>query len=113
MPERPGAAAPSASVPRAAACQSCGRIEKIEIVQSVRPATRTGGAVLGGVVGGVLTDTHKGTSTSTAGTTQKSFRLFVRMDDGRHLILSQAVISPNLKVGSPVRLDRGRVMLMR
>lgn len=99
--------------PRAAAsCLNCGRVEKIEAVQGVR-ATARGGAVLGGVVGGVLTDPGKAASPSAGNATQKTYRLTVRMDDGRRMVINQNVISANLRVGSVVRVSNGRVVLLR
>lgn len=97
---------PSATKP----CTSCGRVEKIDVVLSTSaPKDR---AVLGGVVGGVLTRpaTTPGAATG-AGT--RSYRLTIRLDGGRQLLVTQKVISPNLKVGSRVRVEGSRVMLLR
>ena len=108
---RPGPTVVAA--PRAApSCLNCGRVEKIETVQGVR-ATARGGAVLGGVVGGVLTDPGKAASPSAGNATQKTYRLTVRMDDGRRVVIHQNVISANLRAGSAVRVNNGRVVLLR
>lgn len=107
------AIAPAPTPPRAVAkCPDCGRIEKIEIVQGVR-ATARGGVVLGGVVGGVVSAPDKAAPPKPAGVTVTTYRLTVRMDDGRRLKIHQNVISPNLRVGSVVRVENGRVMLLR
>lgn len=93
------------------ACPDCGRVEKIESLQVPvqRTAPRTG-AVLGGVVGGVLTAPAK----SNAGPAMQSVtRVSVRLDDGRRLAIRQNVVSPNLRVGSRVRVSGGRVVLLR
>lgn len=98
--------APAAPKP----CPGCGRIEKIDVITSATaPVER---AVLGGVVGGVLT---KPTTSPGAkpGTGTRSYRLTIRLDGGRQLLVSQKVISPNLKVGSRVRVEGSRVMLLR
>lgn len=91
-------------------CTSCGRVEKIDVVTST-VATKDK-AVLGGVVGGVLTRPAS-TPGATAGTGTRSYRLTIRLDGGRQLLVTQKVISPNLKVGSRVRVEGSRVMLLR
>ncbi|MFA6984766.1 MAG: hypothetical protein WC213_00985 [Arenimonas sp.] len=99
--------------PRAMAkCPDCGRIEKIEVVQGVRATTR-GGVVLGGVVGGVVSAPDKAAAPKPAGVSVTTYRLTVRMDDGRRVKIHQNVISANLRVGSVVRVANGRVMLLR
>lgn len=108
----PAAAAPMVTPPRVArACADCGRVEKLETLQVPvqRTAPRTG-AVLGGVVGGVLTAPAKA---STGPATQSVTQVLVRMDDGRRVAIRQNVISPNLRVGSRVRVGGGRVVLLR
>lgn len=69
--------------------------------------------VLSGVVGNVLTGPTKSPASPHAGPGQWVTRLGVRMDDGRHLLINQNVVSPNLRVGSRVRLVSGRVVLLR
>ncbi|MCX7041943.1 MAG: hypothetical protein NT117_04515 [Gammaproteobacteria bacterium] len=69
-------------------------------------------AVLGGVVGGVLTRPAASPAGSAGGTT-RSYRLTIRLDAGRQLLVTQKVISPNLKVGSRVRVEGSRVVLLR
>lgn len=109
--------------PRAPAkCPDCGRIERIEVVQGVRATTR-GGVVLGGVVGGVVSAPDKPAAPKPAapkvaapkpgGAGTTTYRLTVRMDDGRRVKIHQNVISPKLRVGSVVRVANGRVMLLR
>ena len=97
---------------RPAACAGCGRIEKIDTVQGVAAGTRRK-VVLSGVVGGVLTGPTKPRASANADPGQWVTRLGVRMDDGRHLLINQNVISPNLRIGSRVRLVSGRVVLLR
>jgi hypothetical protein len=93
------------------ACADCGRVERIEVVAAVR-ATASGGAVLGGVVGGVVS-APKGTS-ATASTPakapQRAWRLHLRMDDGRKLVVHQNLLSREIAVGSRVRLVQGRIV---
>lgn len=96
--------------PAAKPCTSCGRVEKIDIVTSTAAAKDK--AVLGGVVGGVLT--RPATSPgATTGAGMRSYRLTIRLDGGRQLLVTQKVISPNLKVGSRVRVEGSRVVLLR
>jgi len=115
-PESRPAPAPAVVVkpaPRALArCPDCGRVEKIEVVHGVR-ATAKGGAVLGGVVGGVVSQQPKTATPSKTTTTQTSYRLKLRMDDGRRIVVHQNLISPNLRIGSLIRYVGGRVFLVR
>lgn len=132
LPVRPGyirAATPVASRP-VARCYECGTVESIETVYNARTNTRTG-AVLGGIVGGVLGnqvgegDGKKAATVAgavagaTAGNAienkrnEQTFDIKVRMDDGRHLIINQNTVAPNLRVGSYVRITGGRVVLLR
>ncbi len=69
-------------------------------------------AVLGGVVGGVLTRPANNPGGAAGGST-KSYRLTIRLDGGRQLLVTQKMISPNLKVGSRVRVEGSRVLLLR
>lgn len=94
-------------------CPDCGRIQKIEVVRGVR-ATAQGGVVLGGVVGGVMSSPNKAAKPANgAGAPQTSYRLTVRMDDGRRLLVHQNQISPSMRVGSIIRYVKGRVYLLR
>jgi len=92
-------------------CPDCGRVVRIEVTQ-ITTQSRNTGAVLGGVVGGVVGGTTTG-GTNAKPTAKPSYRIAVLMDDGRHLVLVQGVISPNLHEGSKVRVDHGRVILLR
>jgi hypothetical protein len=126
-PVRIATPAPVAVAPHVpTACPVCGRVERVEIIQGVR-ATERGGVVLGGVVGGVLSNPSSNPSSNpakpaatsarpaaaTARTSPPTYRLTLRMADGRHLVIHQNLISPNLHVGSLVRVDNGRVLLLR
>lgn len=95
--------------PAPARCLDCGKVERIEVVEATGKA-HGNSAVLGGVLGGVLS--------SSAGKdigkiVTHDYRILVRMDDGRRLTVTQGTISPNLREGSPVRIDHGQVVLMR
>ena len=92
-------------------CPDCGRVVRIEVSQ-VTTSSRHSGAVLGGVVGGVVSGTTTG-ATADKPTAKPRYRIAVLMDDGRHLVLSQEVISPNLREGSKVRVVNGRVIVIR
>ena len=91
-------------------CTSCGRVEKIDVVTSTAAAKDK--AVLGGVVGGVLTR-QATTPGSPAGAGVRSYRLTIRLDGGRQLLVTQKAISPDLKVGSRVLVQGSRVVLLR
>ena len=92
-------------------CPNCGRVERIE-VQQVTSDSRPTGAVLNGIVGGVASGaaTDYGPAKRTA---RPNYRISVHMDDGRNLVFVQGVISPNLRAGSNVRIESGRVVLLR
>ena len=81
------------------------------MVSNVR-ATPSGGAVLGGVVGGVVS---KPASAAPAGKRVQvlTFKLGVRMDDGRKLILHQSELASGLRSGSRVRVTGGKVLPLR
>lgn len=85
-------------------------MEKLDVVMST--AAPKDKSVLGGVVGGVLTGPAT-TPGATAGSATKSYRLTIRLEGGRQLLVTQKVISPNLKVGSRVRIEGSRVLLLR
>jgi outer membrane lipoprotein SlyB len=81
-------------------------------VQGVR-ATAQGGAVLSGIVGGVVSSPEKTATPGAVAQPKPAYRLTVHMDDGRRQVFTQNVISPNLRIGSPVRINDGRVVLLR
>ena len=66
----------------------------------------------GGVLGGVLSKPAPA-STAQAAAPTRSFRISLKLDDGRRVAIYQSSISPNLKVGSRVRVEKGRVILLR
>lgn len=110
-PPRPPAAqmpAPRPSV-APAACTTCGRIERIDTITGAS-AAKPRGAVLGGVVGGVLS--KPATATAGAGGV-RSYRLVVLLDNGRRLILTQPQLSAGMKPGARVRVERSRAVLLR
>lgn len=83
------------------------------MVSNVR-ATPSGGAVLGGVVGGVVSGKPATpASAGKHGVQVLTFRLAVRMDDGRRLVLHQPDLASSLHVGSRVRVAGGRVSALR
>ena len=117
MAPRPAAAptvvvptAPGPATPSATACATCGRIERIE---AAAPAsgTRPQGAVLGGVVGGVLAGPAPAKAAPAKGPV-RTVRLVVLLDSGRRLILTQAPVA-GMRVGSRVRVERSRAVLLR
>lgn len=91
-----------------AVCRDCGRIERVELVSNVRP-TAQGRAVLGGVVGGVVAGPPPPAAAAKPGVQVLSFRVAVRMDDGRRLVLLQPALAAGLKAGSRVRVANKRV----
>jgi outer membrane lipoprotein SlyB len=90
-------------------CHECGRIERVDMVSNVR-ATASGGAVLGGVVGGVLSKPATPAATAKPGVQVLTFRITLRMDDGRRFTIHQPQLASGLKAGSRVRVVNGRVV---
>lgn len=129
-PPRYGEAPRGYGPPSAARCYDCGVVERIDVVYVTGESSGTG-AVLGGIVGGVLgNQVGKGDgkkAATVAGavggavagnaiekrTTKKQYRITVRMDDGTRLTTTQGSISTYLREGSYVRVDNGRVILLR
>ena len=110
--EPPQASAPEHIVPSrpVAVCRDCGRIERVDMVSNVR-ATSSGRAVLGGVVGGVVAGQPATPSgASKPGVQVLSFRVAVRMDDGRRMVLHQAGLASGLRAGSRIRVADNRVL---
>lgn len=92
------------------ACTTCGQVERIETLTA--PARKPVGPMQGGVLGGVLSKPAPATAPAAAAPA-RSFRISLKLDDGRRVAIYQPSISPSLKVGSRVRVDRGRVILLR
>lgn len=115
---RPPAATP-APRPKPPACADCARVERIEKVTAIR-ATPTGRAVLGGVVGGVVSASASArpapATPAAAGSPAKpkppqaAWRIGLRMDDGRRLVVHQNLLAAGIAVGSRVRLVQGRIV---
>ncbi len=113
----------------ASRCGNCGTVDRIEQIQGDRHSTGTG-AILGGVVGGVLgNQVGKGngkTAATVAGVAVgavvgneveknqngSSFDIYVRMDDGRRLILNQRDLG-GISAGSYVSVENNRARLVR
>lgn len=104
-PSLPSAPSPLPAQP----CTTCGRVERIDTV-ATNGAAKPRGAVLGGVVGGVLTKPATATAGSGGG---RSYRIVVLLDNGRRLILSQPQLAAGIEPGARVRVDRSRVVLLR
>ncbi len=97
------------------ACPECGRVERIETMQGLR-ATPRGGAVLGGVVGGVLAGPSQPAAPATPATSKTSqtmYRITVRMSDGKRAVINQNALPAGLRPGSPVMVRNWRVIPVR
>jgi outer membrane lipoprotein SlyB len=69
--------------------------------------------VLGGVVGGVLSKPATTAATAKPGVQVLTFRIALRMDDGRRLNVHQAQLASGLRAGSRIRVVNGRVVASR
>ena len=113
-----------------ARCLDCGTVERIEVVGGERTSSG-GGAVLGGIVGGVVGNqigSGDGRRAATAvgaiggavagNEIEKSrnaaptYDLFVRMDDGRRIVLNQRDIGP-IREGSYIQVRGNDAVLLR
>jgi len=114
FPDRePSRPAPHPAPRPVAACPDCGQIERVDMVSNVR-ATSGGHAVLGGVVGGVVAGKPPTPAASSKpGVQVLTFRVAVRMDDGRHLVLHQPDLASGLHPGSRIRVQADRVLPAR
>jgi outer membrane lipoprotein SlyB len=111
-------------------CMNCGRVERIEQFRGERRSTGAG-AVVGGIGGGVLGNTVGKGDGRTAATVvgavggavvgneieknnngASSFDIYVRMDNGRKLIVTQRDIG-NIREGSYVSVEAGHARLVR
>ena len=108
-PPTTAAPVPVAPAARPGTCATCGRVERIDAAAPT--SGRAQGAVLGGVVGGVLAKPAPATASAAKGTT-RNVRIVVLLDSGRRLILTQPHVA-GMKVGSRVRVDRSRAVLLR
>lgn len=111
-----------------ARCANCGVVERVERVYG-QAESSGGGAVVGGIIGGVLGNQVGSGSGRRAATVAgaiaggvvgnemernanaaPTYELFVRMDDGRRLVVSQRTLD-GIRQGSYVRLSGGRAYL--
>ena len=103
--------APVAKPVAPSACTTCGQVDRIETLTT--PARKPVGPMQGGVLGGVLSKPATPASPQAAVAPTRSFRISLKLDDGRRVAIYQTSISPSLKVGSRVRVEKGRVILLR
>ncbi len=116
-------------------CYDCGTVERIETVYGARQNSRTG-AVLGGIVGAVAgnviakntTDSKGRRNTATAAgavggaiagnaienkMNEQTYDIYVRMDDGRRIVINQNGLPNGLREGAYVRVNGNRISLIR
>ena len=93
-------------------CPECGRIDRIEVLQGLR-ATPRGGAVLGGVVGGVLASPQRQGAPAANRASQTMYRITLRMADGSRRVLNQDSLPFGIKPGSAVIVRDWRVIPLR
>ncbi len=110
-------------------CADCGVVEGIERVHGDRQSTGAG-AVVGGIIGGVLGNQVGSGSGRTAATaagviaggvagnaierdvrSAPRYEIFVRMDDGRRLVVTQRELH-GIRQGAAVQIRGNRVVLL-
>lgn len=113
-----------------ARCQSCGTVERIEEVRGERSASG-GGAILGGIVGGVIGNQIGSGDGRRAATgvgaiggavaghqieknrnAAPTYDLFIRMDDGRRIVVNQRDIA-GIREGSYIDLRGSTAVPLR
>ena len=111
-----------------ARCQSCGVVERIDQVYG-EGGTSGGGAVLGGIVGAIVGNqvgSGSGRAAATAAgaiaggvvgnkaernaKAAPSYELYLRMDDGRRIVVSQRDLD-GIREGAYVRVSNGKAHL--
>ncbi|HET9048296.1 MAG TPA: glycine zipper 2TM domain-containing protein [Chiayiivirga sp.] len=111
-----------------ARCQSCGVVERIDRVYGQRQSSG-GGAVLGGIVGaivgnqigsgsgravatmaGAIAGGAIGDAAERNGNSAPWFELYLSMDDGRRIVVSQRDLN-GIREGAYVRISNGRAFL--
>ncbi|MDZ4348430.1 MAG: glycine zipper 2TM domain-containing protein [Xanthomonadaceae bacterium] len=113
-----------------ARCQSCGTVERIEVVRGER-SSGGGGAVLGGIIGGVIGNqigSGDGRRAATAvgaiggavagnqveknRNAAPTYDLFIRMDDGRRIVVNQREIG-GIREGSYIEMRGSEAFQVR
>ena len=111
-----------------ARCRDCGVVERIDRVYGERQSSG-GGAVLGGIIGGIVGNqvgSGSGRAAATAAgaiaggvignnaerNSQSApwFELYLRMDDGRRIVVSQRDLN-GIREGAYIRISNGRAYL--
>ncbi|MBS7455837.1 glycine zipper 2TM domain-containing protein [Coralloluteibacterium stylophorae] len=121
--------------PQQRVCYDCGQVERIETVYGARDNSRTG-AVLGGLIGAVAgnqiakntTDSKGRRNTATvagavggavAGNAiegkmnEQTYDIYVRMDDGRRIVINQNGLPNGLREGAYVRVNGNDIDVIR
>lgn len=113
-------------------CYDCGVIERIERVYGARQTTGSG-AVIGGIIGAVIgrevsgRDSRNKNRGTVAGAVvgaaaghaiekdanRESFDIYIRLDDGRRIVINRTRLAPGLYEGAPVRVEGSRVIPLR
>lgn len=113
-------------------CDDCGVIERIERVYGARQ-TSGSGALIGGIIGAVIgrevsgRDSRNRNRGTVAGAVvgaaaghaiekdanRESFDLFIRLDDGRRIVINRTRLGPGFYEGAPVRVEGSRVIALR
>ncbi len=101
-PTTPSPTPPVASKPVPSKCMDCGIVQDI---RSITPSAETSPKrpVLSGIVGGVVS---KPSTTKQA----SQYEILIQLLNGKKVIVTQAILSAGLKVGSKVRVSQGRIL---
>ncbi len=111
-----------------ARCQSCGVVERIDRVYGQRQSSG-GGAILGGIVGaivgnqigsgsgravatmaGAIAGGAVGDAAERNGNSAPWYELYLRMDDGRRIVVSQRDLN-GIREGAYIRINNGHAYL--
>jgi len=84
-------------------CMDCGTVQDIRTVTGSTNATPAKKPVLSGIVGGVV-------SKPAAARPTTHYEILIQMLNGKKVVVTQAILSTGLRIGSKVRVSQGRIL---
>ncbi len=93
----------SQPVPSQVKCIDCGVVQDVRTVTSTTQNTAPKKPVLSGIVGGVVSKPSASKSTT-------RYEILIQMLNGKKIVVTQAVLSAGLRIGSKVRVSQGRIL---
>ena len=102
-PEQTPTPTPVPTTPAQVKCMDCGMVLDIRSTITTNQTTAPKKPVLSGIVGGVV---------SKPSTTKPSshYEILIQLLNGKKVVVTQALLSAGLKIGSKVRVSQGRIL---